>query len=427
MSTQPIAIVLFGLLAGTAAAKPPKPPPLPAPTRSTEHRVLVLTEEGRSHIQVTREVSGPGNEALRDHLRSTDAEELRVEQADRAGLVPGPKRLVSFSASSPDDEVGPLRLSLDFEDGARDATGLNVVPVRIPLDALLERAPDGPLTAELTFEVTPPLGFVARPPAAVKPVKLGPATLKRELKLEKDGRVTGRLRFELGAARLKPAQVEALGTGLAAALAEPPLELTFVRLSGNALVARLRQVLVLARAQADAQPKDPWARAALAEALLAAGAAEEAGDEARRAVELDPASPRAQRVLAKVLERDLFGRRFGPGFDRTGALAAYRKARELDPTDATSRLALADLLSRDERAVRYRKGADLPGAILELRAMRADLGVKDGDEDLLVGLLFARRYSEAGELAAQAAASTRRDAVRLAALAAEKGAPGALE
>ena len=75
-------------------------------------------------------------------------------------------------------------------------------------------------------------------------------------------------------------------------------------------------------------------RTRIARALLAGGMGEAAREEARRAVQLEPRLAPAWRHLGWVLQHDELGRRFGPGFDRAGALAAYRKAKELDPKDA---------------------------------------------------------------------------------------------
>src|SRR5438067_2127614 len=120
------------LLALMVAAKAPvPPPPPPAPSTSTERRVIALTEVGRSHISVTREIKGPFKDDLRDHIRDSDVDQLRVEQADRVGFVSGPKRVLAFSRSSPDDEVAPMKMAIDVEDGARDASAQNEISIAI--------------------------------------------------------------------------------------------------------------------------------------------------------------------------------------------------------------------------------------------------------------------------------------------------------
>ena len=68
-----------------------------------------------------------------------------------------------------------------------------------------------------------------------------------------------------------------------------------------------------------------------ASALLEAGLGTRAQREALTATQLEPKSALAWKLLGWTLQHDAVGRRFGEGFDRVGAIDAYRKARELDP------------------------------------------------------------------------------------------------
>src|SRR5262245_64575133 len=92
--------------------------------------------------------------------------------------------------------------------------------------------------------------------------------------------------------------------------------------------------------------------------------------EALAATRLEPKLALAWKTLGWTLQHDAVGRRFGAGFDRTGAIAAYRKARELDPTNTDIAADLAVLLEHDVNGVRYSDKADLDAAIAEYQARR---------------------------------------------------------
>jgi tetratricopeptide (TPR) repeat protein len=153
---------------------------------------------------------------------------------------------------------------------------------------------------------------------------------------------------------------------------------------------------------------------------------EAAREEARQALKLEPKLAPVYRHLGWVLEHDEIGRRFGPGYDRAGALAALRKAKELDPKDQTARSELAILLEQDAEGVRYSPRADLGAAIDEYKALKKDLGAKGVDDNLLVALVRAGRFAEAKELAAQMKGSQKGSVLSLVAIAATDGVEAAV-
>ena len=106
-------------------------------------------------------------------------------------------------------------------------------------------------------------------------------------------------------------------------------------------------------------------------ALLEAGLGTRAQREALAATKLEPKSALAWKTLGWMLQHDAVGRRFGEGFDRAGAIAAYRKARVLDPTNADISADLAVLLEHDANGVRYSPEPNLDEAISDYQARRA--------------------------------------------------------
>ena len=148
-----------------------------------------------------------------------------------------------------------------------------------------------------------------------------------------------------------------------------------------------------------------------ASALLEAGLGTRAQREALAATQLEPKSALAWKTLGWMLQHDAVGRRFGEGFDRAGAIAAYRKARELDPENTDIAADLAVLLEHDVNGVRYSPKANLDEAIAEYRARRKLLSEDDAKDDeyannLYYALLYAHRFAELRE-ALQVAAAER--------------------
>lgn len=167
----------------------------------------------------------------------------------------------------------------------------------------------------------------------------------------------------------------------------------------QAAAGHIREALLEFRQEAAAAPTKALPHQRLARALLAGGLGEAAWREAERAVAIEPRSAAAWSTLGWVLQHDAIGRRFGPGFSRQRALAAYVKAKQLDPALATTRIDYAILLEHDDQGQRFAEGAGLKAAIAEYQAVRKDDDNHAYDENLLIDLVYAGRHAEALELA----------------------------
>ena len=133
-----------------------------------------------------------------------------------------------------------------------------------------------------------------------------------------------------------------------------------------------------------------------------------------------------------MLQHDAVGRRFGDGFDRAGALAAYHKAQVLEPDNADISADLAVLLEHDAYGVRYSPESDLDEAISNYQLRRALLSEEDAKDDdyannLLYALLYAHRYGELREALRKLPPGATQRALTLAAIGAESGSAEALE
>ncbi|HVY60166.1 MAG TPA: hypothetical protein VHF22_00875, partial [Planctomycetota bacterium] len=284
-----------------------------------------------------------------------------------------------------------------------------------------------PYTYEIRWRAVPPPGFTPLPLPEAPAIDLGPAArLTRTLAVAEGGTLTATFRFEALRRRISPADYAALRRGLRAFLEESRLVLSFEHAGRAHLAAgRVKEALREMRRLAALHPTEALHRIDVADALLAAGLGEAAREEARRATELEPRSAAAFRKLAWTLQHDLIGRRFKPGWDRAGAIAAYRKMKELDPK-SYGRFDLAILLEHDGRGRRYAPGADLVEAAQELKATRGELKDKRMGDDVALDLLFARRFQEAHAFAKDLPQSRTRDLVEVIATAATAGTRAAL-
>ena len=136
-------------------------------------------------------------------------------------------------------------------------------------------------------------------------------------------------RFDTVKGRYTPAETEALVTALRE-LKGAEMRLIAFDQSGVALRADgdFKGALQANEALAAKYPRKAVHRLRNASALLEAGLGTRAQREALTATRLEPNSALAWKMLGWTLQHDAVGRRFGEGFDRAGAIAAYRKARD---------------------------------------------------------------------------------------------------
>lgn len=443
-------------------------PELPAAGNRVEiDREIVLAETGRARVSEVRLLRGGLAAAeRRSHRRDLAAEARRkADEAEAAALFADGK-LVSATREGLDDLRAPVRVRLEGTDSRWGVTGEDdaeavVAPTLVfaTLPAHLRPEPptkeDGeappardegdadegetaagnePRTrdlllprayvTELRYRVVPPPGFRADALPDAKKVQVGPARYERTFAVGPDGAVTALHRFEVTRRRLTAAEAEALRSGLAS-LAEDGPRVRFQRVSevllgegkGREALDELRRLIAL-------HPTEALHQNRLALGLLRLGMGEAARKAAHRAVELEPGSGWARRVLATVLGHDLLGRWLEPGCDLEGAVAAQRKAVELEKEPFT-RARLAFFLEHGGKCERWGAGARLDEAIQVFRSIRDELKSKAHDTELLEVYLHAGRFEDARSLAGDMKDGPERRAALIAATAALEGGPAA--
>ena len=429
------------------------PQAAPADNREQQLREYYLADLGPARVVETSRYWGASERALRAYYAAEDKTALRDNLKQYMQVAYRADSLTAFESSPPADLSEPFRLRLEAARAARGVTELaDAAVVVFPRDLLsslpdelnagdddeprsgaaadrAKPAGDGeprrtdyvfgrPYQIEAVYRVVPPAGFAPQPLPPNRVRHLGPSTLSERYVANPDGTVTATLRFDVGKRRLTPQEVMALRAGVRAVQGEKPVYLLFEQVGEAHLTAgRVREALAEFNRLAAAAPPGALAHTRIARALLAGGMGEAARQEAESAVRLEPKLAIAHRTLGWILQHDALGRRFGAGYDRKGAIAAYRKAKQLDPKDEEARADLAILLEHDGEGDRYTPQADIAGAIDEYKALRADLSSSGMDDNLVVALLRSGRVQEMRDLLDKLPASPSRQVLRLAGVA----------
>lgn len=417
-----------------------------AENREVETRELFLSDLGGARVVETTEYKGAQEQELRAAYAEADRVELRTALEEYAGEAYLAQELVDLDFSDPADLSQPFRLRLEMDGASRGTTDVREAAVAIFLSSFAERLPEAitaepegkrrhdyvftrPVQFEVRYRIVPPAGYVPRPlPAAYRARQFGPGKLEESYTAGDGGVVEAVIRFDSGKRRISPIEFEALRSGVRELSAEKPVMITFEQVGESHLAGgRIREALDEFRRLASLAPQKALPRTRISRALLAGGLGEAAAHEAEQATRLEPDFAYAWVTLGWIRQHDGLGRRLVKGFDRAGAIAAYRKAVELDPENGEARGDLAILLEHDAEGNRYTAGADLAAAIQEYKALGEQLEDLGLPNNLAIALMWAQRWREMKDLLAGQEESEVRAALRLVVLAATEGTEAALQ
>jgi hypothetical protein len=421
-------------------------------SRTRTVREIHLAELGRGRVVETRELTGALAAAHRA-ARARATPEAQREALERYAVdVFKAERFVGGEVKGADDvgaTVG-IRVEVDGSDVVQTDDDEAVVPVTP--DPILSNLPDfirgegeargggnrngderaaprthelvlaEPYVGEMIYRVHPPLGYRARPVPRDASWSYGGSSYQARYALEADGSVTATFRFDTGDRRLSPKEADGLAREVRAIIRDQSPLVTFERV-GAALLAQGRVPEALAEMErlAALHPLEASHRLHLAIADFQLGFPAEGIAEARRAIALEPERAWSWRVLGLGLQHDELGRFRAQGFDRAGAIAAFRKARELDPKHAGGRAGLAGLLASSSDASDPAAKRDLEEALGEWRAIREELGDHRYDAEYARALLGAGRFADAAGAARELEKGETRDALLIASVAAAEG------
>ena len=420
--------------------------------RAKTVREVFLAELGRGRIVETRELTGAlaaGHRAARSRATA----EGQREALERYGVeVFKAERLVSGEVKGADEVGTPVAIRVEVDGSEVVQTDDDEAVVPVTPDPILSNLPDfirgegdergegnrnggeraaprtrelqlaEPFVGEMVYRVHPPLGFRARPVPHDASWSFGGASYSARYVLEGDGSVTASFKFDTGDRRLSAKEADGLAREVRAIIRNQSPLVTFERV-GAALLAQGRVTEALAEMErlAALHPKEASHRLHLAIADFQLGFPVEGIAEARRAIALEPQRAWGWRVLGLGLQHDEVGRFRAPGFDRAGAIAAFRRARELDPKHGGGRAGLAGLLAAGAEGGEAAKRPELEEALAEWRSIREELSDDRYDEEYAGALLAAGRFADAAEVARKLDKGEGRDALLVASVAAAEG------
>jgi tetratricopeptide (TPR) repeat protein len=429
------------------------PPAVSGENLRKEEREVRLAREGGATIiessTVTgwiereyREVFGPQNETQR-----REGLEAYVENqyADAS--------LDEFEISDTEDLSTPLTIRIVSKDCGTARTTVSEAAVAIELGSLVRNIPDDlrsvdepdeddetpeprkhpfvllePVVVEITYRILPPPGYALAKLPESGERSLGPGTLTESYEVADDGIVTAELRFDSGKTVYSPEECEATKKAVSEFMEESKPLVTFDNIGERHLEAgRIREALAQFQSLVEEDPEEAIYRTEVARTYLAAGLGEAARTEAHRAVELAPDSVLARNTLGIILAHDELGRKFNAGFDPAGAEKAFRAAIELDPENFTANGELAILLEYDEDGNRYSEASRMDESIAIYETIRTELELENLTSNLMACQFYSGRFSDLRELWKEAPRETVRDALYLAATAADASVEDAIQ
>jgi tetratricopeptide (TPR) repeat protein len=417
------------------------PEPRPEDSALLETRTFTLSEMGPAHVAETSETHGYIDASYRSSYGGQDTPKMHEDLENYVQNAYLAKKLSKVSHGSGVDFEHPFQLTLEADGARRGFTsmGESVVavfpgnsavglpkwffepPPVVNKDTSDDTRRDLDLAAKsrlATYAIRPfmserrtriliPEGFILRSLPKSKTTQLGTATLTEKYEATEPGVVTAIFRFNSGPSNIPVEQALAMRSAVLELNKREWLGIYFDQVGAKALAAgHIREALEADRALISSRPTEALHHVRLARALLDAGIGTEAQMEAKLATELDPKSADAFSTLGWTLEHNGLGVRFGKGYDRAAAIAAYRQAVALDPENNDVRFDQAILYEFDARGIRYTKDADLPLAIAAYRDLVERTKDKDPQnanqyrENLIYALLFSRQFADLDKMLA---------------------------
>lgn len=378
--------------------------------RSVENREYYLPEKGDLRVKETTIAYGAVEAGMREEYTDLAAKKIKESLNDYAKAVYKSTKPAKLSATSARDFHKPFELVIEVEDSKKGGTELEEAWVEIPAGDILDRLPriftkadetdeadsakegesnkgdedtakkprkndvelSSAFVTEWHCQVHPPLGFRSRALPKDDVHHFGPAVFEEHYSADADGTVHVDFHFDSVKSRYSLAEFKEAKAAIKTWYAGKATLINFDH-PGRALIqeGKFREAVDAYRGLIAQHPKEGLHHAQFANALLTLGLGDAAREEARLAVQLD-ASAENYRVLATVLENDLIGRPFEPGYDPVGAEAALKKAIALEPDDLKTKAMLAKLYEFDSAGDRYTSRARLADAAAQFEAIGRD-------------------------------------------------------
>jgi tetratricopeptide (TPR) repeat protein len=418
------------VIAGDGTALQRTPDPQPADQRRHIVKELRLPDYGRADLAIS--VRENGAEAARNRPALAGHGEVATGQReDILKAAYGATSIAGFEQAD-DPASGDLTYRFEARGVSTASTDFDEAVVRERFDGLFNRIPvylrmsdaargpffngdDGadepaprtadwifePFVTELKLQITLPRGFHSRGLPDDRELRFGPASLSQRFGIDEMGRVYATIRADSGSGRYTAEEGDAFRRSFLENGSALSLELRFeheaiaLLQAGDEPGALRRHRELIAE-----EPGKSIHRIRAARRFMAFGLVDEAREQARLAIEMEPRSALAHSTHGLMLEYNEHGVRFGRGFDREGAIKAHRESTVLDEEKRWYHGNLAVVAERGVDGSRYGPGADLELAIDSYRKYVADDPGWAAGADLLIGSLWhANRYNEIATIA----------------------------
>ncbi len=411
------------------------PAAVPEDSMVVETREFTLGEIGPAHVVETSETTGHMDASYRSEYGGAANKKVKDNLEQYVQTAYTADSLAGMTHGESTDLSQPFKLTLTVDGARRGSTSLTdaavaifptntlnglpkwirTAPVPLPDNATAEQKQDralaeaqrsptyeiSPFITEQRYRIHAPAGFTVRGLPPDRTTAIGPGTLTEHYAVESPTLVTATLRFTTGKAVVTTQEALAMRQAVAEASRRETILIGFDQTGAKLLSdGKIKEALVADQAAIAANPNSALAHVRLARALLAVGVGDMARTEAARAVELEPKSAAALLTQGWVLEHDLLGERFGLGYDRAGAIAAFKKAVPLNSEDFDPRLDLAILYEFTNQGGRYVGSPNLADALALYRNLIETELKKNSNQvpqyrlNLAYSLLFHHDYKE---------------------------------
>ena len=258
-----------------------------------------------------------------------------------------------------------------------------------------------PYQAEIVYEIHPPTGFVLEDESKpdLTDVPMGPAMLKRALEQRSDGVVVARYRFVLPKPLWSADDVNAFRKAYEAYGATSVPVLSFEHQGQKLHKARdFVKELDVYRRDVQAHPDAAAPKMRLAQALLELGFGTSARKLADDATKIAPDDLELWNYAGYIRTSDTLGRWHKTGWDRDGAIAAFRQSLRIEPTSIYAATQLAALYEYNPTGHRYQSGSNLEDAARVLDGLDQETlaAYEKGDwaYNAVFDLTYARHFDD---------------------------------
>ncbi|RLE22763.1 MAG: hypothetical protein DRJ08_03630, partial [Acidobacteria bacterium] len=406
--------------------------PFCKPEENTTKDVREYRLSNKLYMNATQEATYTGIQEIQNRILFRDAKPDKLKEGLQAYVTRNYRfgTLKDWHITPVTDLSQPFSMKLEIEGGGRGITqGTSAVAALMKgelindLPAVLTKAPEEktesgkpekkkekprkypyllpvPSQNSIHCHIIPPDGFVPRKLPDNETVKLGPLTFSMSFATGENGSVDSEMMLTNPGGQVTPQQIKKIRKKVADLMKKPAVILYFDHEGERQLSnGEYKKALESFRKLVKRHPDDPMQYVRLARAYLKTGLGDAARKTIDQAIKLNAKNATAWGAKAWILEHDSLGRRFGHGYDRMGAIAAYKEAIKLDPNEWTYPADLAIQLEYDENGRRYTIPKDMEEALNYYKIVADKLNHKEMKKNVPYDLMYLGKFKELKEYA----------------------------